>query len=143
MADVGVDAEVCERLRRCISFLLHVPPFGSSPYPLHSEQQHKQQQPSPSLCHRRCSSGQQHVRSRTHEEAFSRLVQPQPQPVVSARPRINGRFRGVKNDQFQCSAAASAPPPPPPAMPAMAHVDGGGGGMGAVSFVVDKPANIK
>eukprot|EP00752_Nemacystus_decipiens_P006822 g6124.t1 len=39
--------------------------------------------------------------------------------------------------------ALRAPPPPPPAKPAMAQVEGGSGGMGAVSFVVDKPADIK
>eukprot|EP00903_Cladosiphon_okamuranus_P006877 g6698.t1 len=40
-------------------------------------------------------------------------------------------------------SALLAPPPPPQAMPAMAQVEGGNGGMGAVSFVVDKPADIK
>lgn len=39
--------------------------------------------------------------------------------------------------------APCAPPPPPQAKPAMAQVEGGSGGMGAVSFVVDKPADIK
>lgn len=39
--------------------------------------------------------------------------------------------------------APGAPPPPPPAKPAVALVEGGGGGIGAVSFVVEKPADIK
>ncbi|CAB1108562.1 unnamed protein product [Ectocarpus sp. CCAP 1310/34] len=39
--------------------------------------------------------------------------------------------------------APCAPPPPPKAKPAVAQVEGGGGGMGAVSFVVETPADIK
>ncbi|CAM9685567.1 unnamed protein product [Ectocarpus sp. 12 AP-2014] len=39
--------------------------------------------------------------------------------------------------------APCAPPPPPKAKPAVAQVEGGGGGMGAVSFVVEMPADIK
>lgn len=37
----------------------------------------------------------------------------------------------------------SAPPPPPEAKPAVAQVEGGSGSMGPVTFVVEKPANIK
>eukprot|EP00904_Undaria_pinnatifida_P004389 jgi/Undpi1/13951/HiC_scaffold_9.g03602.m1 len=40
-------------------------------------------------------------------------------------------------------AAPSAPPPPPVAKPAVAQVETGGGGIGAVTFVVGKPAVIK
>lgn len=40
-------------------------------------------------------------------------------------------------------AAPSAPPPPPKAKPAVAQVEGGGGSIGAVSFVVGKLAVIK
>lgn len=39
--------------------------------------------------------------------------------------------------------AQSAPPPPPQAKAAVAQVEGGSGGMGAVSFAVEKPASIK
>lgn len=39
--------------------------------------------------------------------------------------------------------APCAPPPPPKAKLAVAQVEGGGGGMGAVSFVVETPADIK
>ncbi|CAM9545236.1 unnamed protein product, partial [Hapterophycus canaliculatus] len=39
--------------------------------------------------------------------------------------------------------APGAPPPPPAARPSLALVEGGGGGMGAVSFVVEKAADIK
>ncbi|CAN0120550.1 unnamed protein product [Scytosiphon promiscuus] len=39
--------------------------------------------------------------------------------------------------------APGAPPPPPPAKPAVALVEGGAGGIGAVSFVVEKTADIK
>lgn len=46
-----------------------------------------------------------------------------------------GRSRGP-------GCAASAPPPPPRARPAVAQVEGGGG-IGAVSFVVAQPATIK
>lgn len=49
-----------------------------------------------------------------------------------------GRGGGGRNRSALC-----APPPPPQAKPAMAQVEGGTGGMGAVSFVVDKPADIK
>ena len=41
------------------------------------------------------------------------------------------------------TTAPSAPPPPPVAKPAVAQVESGGGGIGAVSFVVGKPAVIK
>ncbi|CAN0444916.1 unnamed protein product [Pylaiella littoralis] len=43
---------------------------------------------------------------------------------------------------FPRAGAPCAPPPPPQAKPAVAQVEGGGG-MGAVSFVVEKPADIK
>ncbi|CBN77797.1 conserved unknown protein [Ectocarpus siliculosus] len=39
--------------------------------------------------------------------------------------------------------AASVPPPPPRARPAVTQVEGGGGFLGAVSFVVETPADIK
>ncbi|CAM9643751.1 unnamed protein product [Ectocarpus fasciculatus] len=42
-----------------------------------------------------------------------------------------------------CATAASVPPPPPRAIPATAQVEGGGGFLGAVSFVVETPADIK
>ena len=38
---------------------------------------------------------------------------------------------------------SSAPPPPPEAKAAVAQVEGGDGAFGAVTFVVDKPANVK
>ncbi|CAM9685635.1 unnamed protein product, partial [Ectocarpus sp. 12 AP-2014] len=39
--------------------------------------------------------------------------------------------------------AATVPPPPPRARPAVTQVEGGGGSLGAVSFVVETPADIK
>lgn len=39
--------------------------------------------------------------------------------------------------------ACSVPPPPPAAQAAIAQVEGGGGAIGAVSFVIGQPAIIK
>lgn len=53
---------------------------------------------------------------------------------------------GLDRRLVLCGVSArstAAPPPPPQAKPAMAQVEGGSGGVGAVSFVVDKPADIK
>ena len=49
----------------------------------------------------------------------------------SAAPAAGGAF------------GSSAPPPPPEAKAAVAQVEGGDGAFGAVTFVVDKPANVK
>lgn len=54
-----------------------------------------------------------------------------------------GPGRGGGGRQMSRRSSLRAPPPPPQAKPAMAQVEGGSGGMGAVSFVVDKPADIK
>ncbi|CAM9649156.1 unnamed protein product [Pylaiella littoralis] len=54
-----------------------------------------------------------------------------------------GGGSGRGSGGFPRARAACAPPPPPQAKRAVAQVEGGGGGMGAVSFVVEKPADIK
>lgn len=41
------------------------------------------------------------------------------------------------------AAAPSVPPPPPSAKPAVTQAEGGSGFSGAVSFVVESPADIK
>ncbi|CAM9377083.1 unnamed protein product [Ectocarpus sp. 6 AP-2014] len=50
---------------------------------------------------------------------------------------------GATGAGFAKVTCASVPPPPPRAMPATAQVESGGGFLGAVSFVVETPADIK
>eukprot|EP00903_Cladosiphon_okamuranus_P007601 g7372.t1 len=55
-----------------------------------------------------------------------------------------GGFGAAPNTTVAPSmGTVSAPPPPPDAKTAVTQVEGGGGGLGAVNFVVDKPASIK
>lgn len=65
-----------------------------------------------------------------------------------ARPKamaamVGGPGGGGYGGGGRSGAAPSAPPPPPAAKPAVAQVESGGGSIGAVSFVVGKPAVIK
>ncbi|CAM9390615.1 unnamed protein product [Ectocarpus sp. 8 AP-2014] len=62
-------------------------------------------------------------------------------PVL--RPTGFGGAAGAHRGGGAYCGSASVPPPPPRAMPATAHVEGGGGFLGAVSFVVETPADIK
>ncbi|CAN0144949.1 unnamed protein product, partial [Ectocarpus sp. 4 AP-2014] len=83
-------------------------------------------------------------------------------PVLSSHSRgSTGRGGGFRSDAAGAAAVlqgrspytrgagpaemacASVPPPPPRAMPATAQVESGGGFLGAVSFVVETPADIK
>ncbi|CBN77799.1 conserved unknown protein [Ectocarpus siliculosus] len=50
---------------------------------------------------------------------------------------------GATGAGFAKITCSSVPPPPPRAMPATAQVESGGGFLGAVSFVVETPADIK
>lgn len=54
-----------------------------------------------------------------------------------------GPGRGGGGGRGRGAPVPCAPPPPPQAKPSVAQVEGGSGGMGSVSFVIDKPADIK
>ncbi len=54
-----------------------------------------------------------------------------------------GPGRGGGGGRGRGAPVPCAPPPPPQAKPSVAQVEGGSGGMGSVSFVIEKPADIK
>lgn len=54
-----------------------------------------------------------------------------------------GPGRGSGGGRGRGAPVPCAPPPPPQAKPSVAQVEGGSGGMGSVSFVIEKPADIK
>ncbi|CAN0048331.1 unnamed protein product [Ectocarpus sp. 12 AP-2014] len=60
-----------------------------------------------------------------------------------AAAMLQGGSTGAGDAGFAAMACASVPPPPPRAIPATAQVESGGGFLGAVSFVVETPADIK
>ncbi|CAN0238207.1 unnamed protein product, partial [Ectocarpus sp. 8 AP-2014] len=68
---------------------------------------------------------------------------------VTLESEILDMYLGARQQpqaQAACAGAAmaaSVPPPPPRARPAVTQVEGGGGFLGAVSFVVETPADIK
>lgn len=68
-----------------------------------------------------------------------------PPPSLSMRrgslPTSAGGVRQASMSRAR--AAPSAPPPLPEAKPAVAQVENGGGGIGAVSFAIVTPAVIK
>ncbi|CAM9377234.1 unnamed protein product [Ectocarpus sp. 6 AP-2014] len=65
-----------------------------------------------------------------------------PQRTVGAM--LGMSFGAQQQPQYaRARMAASVPPPPPRARPAVTQVEGGGGFLGAVSFVVETPADIK
>ncbi|CAM9465106.1 unnamed protein product [Scytosiphon promiscuus] len=62
------------------------------------------------------------------------------------RPRhatYPGKQTCISETRTENSLAPRAPPPPPQAKASVAQVEGGGGGIGAVSFVVETPGDIK
>ena len=64
-----------------------------------------------------------------------------PAPITGPISRV--ARSGPDRDRTRRRVLASAPPPPPAAKPAVTKVESGGGSIGAVSFVVGKPAVIK